>query len=112
MSTTEPAPPPHTPDGRYVLIKGRRWRATDPELPADVADRLRHHLMAARRAVGAALRAEDAAAERAARARVQSAKVALGERGTPWWEQTDEERRHRWETGLAELDAGTDPASR
>jgi hypothetical protein len=41
--------------------------------------------MAARRAVGTARRAADAAAERAARAGVQAAKVALGERGAPWW---------------------------
>lgn len=92
----------HTPDGRYVVIKGRRWRATDPEIPEDVAARLRQQLMAARRAVGAALKAEDPVAERAARDRVQQAKVALGERGTPWWEQSADERRARWEGGLEE----------
>ena len=58
--------------------------------------------MAARRAVGAALRASDAGAERAARDRVQRAKTALGERGTPWWEQSPDERRARWEQGLDE----------
>ena len=42
-------------------------------------------LMDARRAVAAARRAADPAAERAARDRVHAAKVALGERGTPWW---------------------------
>jgi hypothetical protein len=89
-----------TPDGRYVVIDGRRWRATDPLLPEDVAAELRTQLMSARRAVGAALRAQDAAAERAARDRVQRVKVALGERGTPWWEQTEDERRARWEAGL------------
>jgi hypothetical protein len=81
---------------RYVTISGRRWRATDPAIPPAVAASLRRELMAARRDVGAALRAEDAAAEKAARARVQAAKVKLGERGTPWWEQTLEERRRRW----------------
>ena len=35
--------------------------------------------------------------ERRSRDGVQAAKVALGERGTPWWEQTDDERRTRWE---------------
>jgi hypothetical protein len=90
----------HTPDGRWIVVDGRRWRATDPRIPADVAGRLRSELMSARRAVGAALRAGDAAAERAARDRVQAAKVALGERGTPWWEQTDQERQARWEAGL------------
>ncbi|MFJ8162429.1 hypothetical protein ACIRBY_16050 [Streptomyces sp. NPDC096136] len=99
------SPPQRTEDGRHVVINGRRWRATDPELPADVAGRLRTHLMAARRAVGAALRAHDEAAERAARKRVQTAKVALGERGTPWWEQTRAQRRTRWLDGLAALDA-------
>ncbi|MFJ4715430.1 hypothetical protein [Streptomyces sp. NPDC088785] len=88
-----------------MVIRGRRWRATDPALPDAVAARLRSHLMAARRAVGAALRAGDAAAERAARDRVHTAKVALGERGAPpWWEQDEAARRRRWEDGLDRLD--------
>jgi hypothetical protein len=73
-------------DGRWVTIDGRRWRATDP----GVADRFRKELvdelMSARRAVGQATRVGDAEAERAARERVHLAKVALGERGEPWWE--------------------------
>ncbi|MFJ7219607.1 hypothetical protein ACWEVP_49310 [Amycolatopsis sp. NPDC003865] len=85
--------PEHTPDGRYIVVNGRRWRATDPEIPDDVRDRLQKHLMAARRV-------QD-------RARTQTAKVALGERGEPWWEQTSEQRRARWESGLAELDQPT-----
>ena len=89
-----------TEDGRYVVIDGRRWRATDPLVPEDVAAELRRELMRARRAVGAALRAGEGDAERVARAAVQAAKVALGERGTPWWEQTAEERQARWEKGL------------
>lgn len=92
-----------TEDGRFVVIGGRRWRATDPELPEEVAVELRRHLMAARRAVGAALRAGDPVAERSARDRVHLAKVALGERGTPWWELSLSERRERWEGGLREL---------
>ena len=87
-------------DGHFVVIKGRRWRATDPAIPADAAAVLRRALMAARRDVGAALRA--GADPQPARDRVQAAKVALGERGVPWWEQTLEERRQRWEQGLAD----------
>ena len=93
-----------TPDGRYLVVKGRRWRATDPDIPEDVATVLRHELMDARRAVGAALRAEDLVAERSARDRVHRAKTALGERGTPWWEQTPAERRVRWEAGLGPVE--------
>lgn len=102
MSTREP--PEKTPDGHHVVIDGRKWRATDPSLPEETAARLRKHLMSARRAVRSATTANDEQAEREARARVQRAKVALGERGAPWWEQSEEERR-RWEDGLAALDA-------
>ncbi|MBQ0854922.1 hypothetical protein J8N05_42935 [Streptomyces sp. BH-SS-21] len=97
--------PQRTPDGHHIVIDGRKWRATDPSLPEDVAARLRHHLMAARRAVRAATTADDASAERSARARVRHAKIALGERGTPWWEQSPDQRRRRWEEHLAKLDA-------
>ena len=79
-------PPKRTPDGRYIVVDGRRWRASDPGLPEARRQELVDELMAARRAVAAAKRAEDAAAERAARDRVHAAKVALGERGKPWWE--------------------------
>ena len=34
----------HTEDGRYVVIKGRRWRATDPDVPEEVAAVLRKEL--------------------------------------------------------------------
>ncbi len=93
--------PPVTEDGHFVVIAGRRWRATDPAIPEDVAAVLRRALMAARRDVGAALRAGRDPAP--ARARVQRAKVALGERGVPWWEQTPGQRRQRWEEGLRDL---------
>ncbi len=79
--------PEKTPDGRYVIIDGRRWRATDPSLPEEERQALVRELMSARRAVGAAKRAGDAGAESAARARVHAAKVALGERGPKWWER-------------------------
>jgi hypothetical protein len=40
--------------------------------------------------------------EPTARAGVQAAKVALGERGTPpWWEQTEAQRRARWQSDVA-----------
>lgn len=75
-----------TGDGHHVVIDGRRWRATDPSIPERFAAELRSALMAARRAVKDAKRTGDDAALRAARRRVNDAKVALGERGAPWWE--------------------------
>lgn len=79
----------HTEDGHYVVIDGRRWRATDPSLPEERRQELVDELMSARRAVGAAKKAGDADAEKAARARVHAAKVGLGERGPKWWERPD-----------------------
>jgi hypothetical protein len=78
--------PSRTPDGRYIVVNGRRWRASDPGLSEERRAELVSELMSARRAVGAAKRADDAGAERAARDRVQAAKVALGERGPAWWD--------------------------
>ncbi|KQT55170.1 MULTISPECIES: hypothetical protein [unclassified Aureimonas] len=80
---TGKTPPPRTPDGRYIVVRGRLWRASNPGL--DAADRERYvgDLMSARRAVRDA--GEDIAAEKAARARVETAKRGLGERGPVWW---------------------------
>ena len=89
--------PERTDDGRYVVVEGRRWRATDPAIPSRRRDELTRALMAWRREVR---RTKGTDQEKAARAGVQRAKVALGERGTPWWEQSDEERRARWSTDV------------
>lgn len=102
-SGTSMAEPERTPDGRFIVVDGRRWRATDPEIPEEDAARLRSLLMRARRDVGTARRGQDIDAEREARSRVHTAKVALGERGTPWWEQDSAQRRQRWQDGLDAL---------
>ena len=75
-----------TPDGRYIVVRGRLWRATDPHLPEERRAALVRDLMDARRAVRDALKAKDETAEKEARARVHAAKVALGERGPVWWD--------------------------
>lgn len=54
-------------------------------MPEERRAALVHELMQARRAVGAALRHEDADALATARAAVDRAKMALGERGPVWW---------------------------
>jgi len=73
-----------TPDGRYLVVRGRLWRRSDPCLVIERHQALVDELMTARRAVGRALRT-DAASLAAARAAVDAAKVALGERGPVWW---------------------------
>ena len=78
-------PYPTTPDGRYFVVRGRLWRKADPSLPEETRAALVGELMRARRAVGAAKRQDDSTALAAARADVDRAKVALGERGPVWW---------------------------
>jgi hypothetical protein len=91
---------PTTEDGHYIVIDGRKWRATDPAIPDKRRQELVHILMAWRREVANTRGTQQ---ESTARAGVQAAKVALGERGSPpWWEQTDEQRRSRWESQVAE----------
>ncbi|MBP0444564.1 hypothetical protein J8J14_07190 [Roseomonas sp. SSH11] len=76
---------PVTPDGRYFVVRGRLWRMADPNLPAEHRGELTRALMAARRAVGVALRNGDDTGLKAARAAVDVAKRELGERGPVWW---------------------------
>jgi hypothetical protein len=72
-----------TPDGRYFVVRGRLWRRTNPSLPPALKQSLVSELMAARRAVRDA---SNDAERREARAAVNTAKHALGERGPVWWE--------------------------
>ncbi|MCZ0727791.1 hypothetical protein [Mycolicibacterium iranicum] len=88
-------PRPTTEDGHYLVINGRRWRATDPDIPEERRAELTRILMAWRREVRRTRGTDDEARSRAG---VNAAKIALGERGSPpWWEQTDAQRRARWE---------------
>ncbi|MFE1597325.1 hypothetical protein [Methylobacterium sp. ID0610] len=74
---------PRTPDGRYLVVRGRLWRLSDPGLAPERREELVDELMRARRAVRAA--AGDPDARAAARRRVDAAKRGLGERGPVWW---------------------------
>ncbi|WIM89085.1 hypothetical protein PT015_06360 [Candidatus Mycobacterium wuenschmannii] len=96
------AEPPTADDGHYLLIDGRKWRATDPKIPQDRRDELVRILMAWRRKVRST---KGTPQESTARAGVHAAKVALGERGAPpWWEQTDAQRAARWQASVPEPD--------
>lgn len=77
-----------TADGHHIVVDGRKWRATDIAIPANLRAELVAELMRARRLVRS--RGDDA------RPLVDDAKVALGERGEPWWEApTEQGRRDR-----------------
>lgn len=82
-----PPRPPTTPDGHYIIVNGRRWRTSDPSIPDALREELVAELMRARREVRT--RGD------AARPCVHDAKVALGERGDPWWEPAPKGRRAR-----------------
>lgn len=97
-------------DERWLVIDGRRWRRTDPALPAETADRLRSHLGRARAAVRTAKRSEDPAVLAAVRRRVGVAKAGLGERGPRWWEDAVPARVERARAALDELDRLAPPA--
>ncbi len=76
---------PTTPDGRYFVVKGQLWRCSDPSLSEDERQRLVHELMSARREVKQAKASDDPDLLKTARSKVNTAKVALGERGAVWW---------------------------
>jgi len=71
-----------TPDRRYMVIRGRLWRLSNPFLDPAEHERLVSDLMSARRAIRYA---KDSTVRLAARRRVDEAKRALGERGDVWW---------------------------
>ncbi|KAK0545732.1 hypothetical protein OC846_003018 [Tilletia horrida] len=115
-------PHPVTPDGHYFLWNGwQLWRCTDPNLKAADRESYTAELMSARRAVSAANKLTSPADKKDAlahaRARVQKAKEALGERGEPWWDASQKgaevvDRKHvkntqyaAWAEGL--LESGT-----
>ncbi|HEY8608656.1 MAG TPA: hypothetical protein VIM12_16205 [Noviherbaspirillum sp.] len=104
---------PVTPDGRYFLVRGRLWRCSNPALPEAVRRQLVSELMRARRGVRDALRSGDGEALRAARAAVDAAKIALGERGPAWWNDgaPDYNRRLAKNTPYADWCAASATAS-
>ena len=75
--------PPITPDARYILIRGRLWRATNPTLAKAKREKFVKALMVSRRAIRDAK--TGSAAMASARRAVEHAKRGLGERGPVWW---------------------------
>ena len=74
-----------TPDGRYLVIQGRLWRAPNPSLPVQAKVKYMRELLNGRRALKAAKTSGDEDAITAARKLVARAQMGLGERGPVWW---------------------------
>lgn len=74
---------PDTPDGRYLVVRGRLWRKSNPALDERTRQGLVKELMSARREIRYAKTNPTALAD--AHQRVDDTKVALGERGAVWW---------------------------
>lgn len=85
-------PPIETPDHRYIIVRDRLWRKSDPSLSDEKRQRLVDQLMSARRKIKDAVEPAD---NMAARQAVDSAKKELGERGPVWWKDgTPDFNRH------------------
>lgn len=103
----------HTPDGRYIIVRNRLWRAANPNLAPAEHERLVKALMDARRRV----RNPNPDAKAQARRDVDAAKHALGERGPVWWtDGAPDFNRHLvkntpYRTWFEQLDEGTEPIS-
>ena len=104
ITAADPSSPPKTPDGRYVVVRGRLWRATNPALSEAERTQMTRELMAARSAVGRARRAGDREALARAGQAVDAAQTALGERGPVWWSDgaPDQNRRMARNTPYAD----------
>jgi hypothetical protein len=81
---SERAGPLHTPDGRYIVVRGRLWRASNPHLAPEQRQQLVDELSRARREVARLRRI--GGDEASAHAAVDEVKHALGERGPVWWD--------------------------
>lgn len=70
------------PKSAFLVVDGRRWRTSDPNIPQNLRQELVNELMSARRAVRYGESRDEISR---GRRRVDDAKVALGERGHAWW---------------------------
>jgi hypothetical protein len=73
----------HTLDVRYFELCGRLWHLSNPDPEPQEHERLVRELMAARRAVRSV--EDNPETPAIARAQVDAAKRALGERDPVWW---------------------------
>ncbi|KAK3985274.1 hypothetical protein QBC44DRAFT_345418 [Cladorrhinum sp. PSN332] len=96
--------PRTTQDGHHVIVKGRKWRATDPSVPDEAVAELKYYLAMGRSGIREPQKGQPPDEEKIKLLRHTAAlsKVGLGQRGKPeWWNDTDENRKERWESALA-----------
>jgi len=85
----------------WLDVDGRRYRATDPAIPSGFREEIFAELLRARRAIQILKPTRDHALIGHNRRQAYAAKVALGERGEPWWDEpTIEGRRARVEAAV------------
>jgi hypothetical protein len=89
-------------------VRGRLWRASNPNLPPAERGRLIQALTEARREVARAKKRSDPELRIRARAHVDEVRRKLGERGPPWWDDgaPDYNRRMVHNTPYADWFAG------
>lgn len=106
-TSSDKAGPERMPDGHYIIVNNRKWRATDPMIPEEELAELKHYLSKGRtgvRGVRSGAKSEQDADVQLSRKRTGLAKHGLGERGKPeWWNDTEDGRRERWQNALAQL---------
>lgn len=104
---------PNTPDGRYFVSKGKMWRCTNPALSDGERRALVKAMMKGRIGERNASTEEEM---RVARAMIDTAKRALGERGPVWWDDGAEPVDHHapentpyaeWWNGLSNEERAT-----
>jgi hypothetical protein len=75
----------YTPDERYIIVRERLWRASNPLLSIEERQTLVDKLMAARRLKRNALKNKDRDSLEVIKRTIQELKESLGERGDVWW---------------------------
>jgi len=83
-----------------MVVRGRLWTLSNPQLAESKRDALVSELMDVRRAVKAAK--GDAEGMKLARQRVDAAKIGLGERGPVWWSDGEPDYNRKLATSYRE----------
>lgn len=89
-----------TKDGRYIVVRRRLWRKSNPNLSAETRQQLVNELMTQRRNKRRAIKLGDSKLHAETKHKINEVKIALGERGPVWWDdgQPDYTRKMLYST--------------